>query len=284
MEEGSLKALADHSSSLRVLKLHGLKTESLAALPHLKEATHLEVVLLKNEMGRHNERPELFTALEEIAQWLRSCKGLQDLVLQNIESGPKIATAVLRDQTTKLQHLEVSEYDTSPNREFEEVLKNHLSLQSLSLCGDSRGFIHDHDEALVESLCNLRNLRKLRLVDISNYFTDNHICMIAKALPLLEEFWVSGYDITDGVWDDLAKLKNLRLLSFQAMSRFTSEGIMGFVRSLDDKSGMQLEIMYSQDPMSNDDKDAIEKEIISKGGSFVFTTWRGMFESQDQNT
>lgn len=275
MEEESIKALENHSSSLRVLKFHTLTTKSIAALPELKEATLLETVLLKN-----SDRPELLTAYEEIAQWLRSCKDLQSLVLQNLESGPEIATAVLLNPQVKLQHLEVSEYDMISHREFHEALNKHPSLQSLSLSGDAVNCVHDDFQTLVESLCNLQNLRKLRLVDISDYFTDNHICMIAKALPLLEEFWVSGYHITDAVWHDLAGLRNLKLLSFQAMSKFTSEGIMGFVKALDDKAGMQLEIMYSRDPISNSDKDAIEKEIASKGGTFVFTMWRGMFKAR----
>lgn len=275
MREESLKALANHSSSLRVLKLHGLQTESLAALPELKKANLLNSVLLKDEF-RILGRPVLLTAFEEIVQWLCSCKYLHSLVLQNLESGTKIATAVLLDGEVKLQHLELSGYDMIQNREFHKALSEHPSLQSLTLSGDATNCVRDDIEVLVQSLCNLQNLRKLRLVDISDYFTDHHICMVAKALPLLEEFWVSGYYITDAVWDDLARLRNLKLLSFQAMSKFTAEGIMGFVKTLDDKRGMQLEVMYSQDPMASSDKEVIEKEIVNKGGSFIFTMWRGM--------
>lgn len=110
----------------------------------------------------------LFVAFDEVEQWLRSWD-MQSLV----ESKLNIAIANLLDLGTRLQHLEVSEYDMIPNR------------NSIKLPSSTEVFIHYHLVVLrwatfgmiYRYLSRIVVIWNLRLVDISNHFTDSHICL-----------------------------------------------------------------------------------------------------------
>ena len=80
--------------------------------------------------------------------------------------------------------------------------------------------------------CSLKNLKDLRLIEISDHFLDGHICAIAQNLSKLEVFWTGGMAITDEIWGDLSELSSLRQLEFSAETRFTMKRIVDFVEIL----------------------------------------------------
>jgi hypothetical protein len=50
---------------------------------------------------------------------------------------------------------------------------------------------------------------------------------------------------------------------------------MQFIESLDHGRNMQLAIMAAHAPLPEPEKDELEQEMSKRGGSFMYTPWRG---------
>lgn len=86
--------------------------------------------------------------------------------------------------------------------------------------------------ALQQLTCCVQDLRELRLTRISDYFSDEHIDLIAQQLPKLEDLYIGGYGVSDAVLTHLTNLRNLKVVTFSGVTSFTESGIIDFVNQL----------------------------------------------------
>ena len=245
----------------------------------LKMCTNLTSLLL-SENGvatqdlekRHND---IFL---EVVSWLCQCKGLRTISLYNLLSAPALLTPVLLESSIHLTKLALEGYLMPESRDFHRALSHQTSLQDLWLKGESSDNPEDVD-LLVESLSKLENLTDMRLQEVSDYFRDEHFCTLAKSLQRLEVWESSGYAIGDAIWSDMASMKSLRRLEFNALTRFTSDGIMEFILNLGSgNNGLLLNIaMQDVDFNLTDEEQIIIKEMMTSrvDGRFDFMLFRG---------
>jgi len=69
------------------------------------------------------------------------------------------------------------------NQEFHLSLAHQTSLESLELRADAEECTRDDLDTLVSSLCSLRELRYLNILDTSDYFQSLQIQQLALSLP-----------------------------------------------------------------------------------------------------
>ncbi|KAI4118385.1 MAG: hypothetical protein LQ345_001554 [Seirophora villosa] len=274
----TLLALSCHREALTELKLDYVSIPALQSLNLLAGCTNLKTLLLTDgttpQVDLKNQYNDVF--LETIA-WLRSCKKLQSVTLRNFRDGQDLIAPILLENDIHLVNLELKGYFMADAVAFHQALSNQPSLQELHLKGDSDE-VGDGVATLVESLCQLTNLTTLRLQNISDYFTDEVIGRLARSLPKLEEWYTSGWGVTDAIWQDVAKLKSLRRLDMAAMSRFTANGILDFVLNLEPSNkGLVLAIMMADvdSDLSEDEQNTIRETMAARvDGRFEFQLQR----------
>lgn len=277
----SFLALNCHRESLKELKLNGIKAEAMPAISMMKECTHLTTLLIA-ETGRATqdlEKDHRDVFLETIA-WLTQCKGLRAISMDKMLSAPALLAPVLLDHSIKLTSLELDGYSMCESRDFHQALASQMSLRSLWLNGEASDVGFDND-ILVDSLTKLENLTDLRLRYISESFTSQHIRLLAQRLPRLETLWTHGWAITDVIWRDMTTLKNLRKLEFNAITRFSANGILSFVLELGPGNrGFELGIVKSDEDfdLSEEEQATIRETLKSQvDGRFDFALVRGIY-------
>ena len=233
-----------------------------------------------------SESPTTTTDLEhrhndvylEVVAWLRECKRLKSVKLSHFFSAPALLTSILLEHDIKLTSLELDGYTMLVGKTLHRALVHQPSLQSLYLNGDGDDPGSDGYDILVESLCQLKNMTDLQLQSISDWFNDENICQLARNLPKLEEFSFTGYGITDKVWSDIARLKHLRRLQFNAVTNFTAKSILSFVSGLDyGNHGFALGIMMAEleSDLKPHEQQLIRNTLKRVGGTFDFMLLRG---------
>ena len=225
-------ALNEHSKSLTELKL----CTSDDALPHLsllRGCTAIEVLEIEVDNGTINlEKTQNDVFLETIA-WLRQCSSLRRLTFHKFLSAPSLVAPLLLEDKIKLQRLQIPDYIAKDNQLFHQALVNQkVSLRGLSLDGDTEDMVYEDVEILVDALRQLTELRELRLVLLPEVLQDEHLISIIDNLPKLEDLYVSGLEMKDGVLASLANLRNLRSVAFTGISKFTSDGLFDFIMCL----------------------------------------------------
>lgn len=276
----SFKALECHSLTLTDLALKSLSAEAVESLHLLKGCINLTTLSLAESTAsatdleqRHND------VFLEVVAWLQACTKLRTVQLSNFFSGPAILEPLLLEKNIHIQELELDGYVMTPAKSFHRALAHHTSLQSLCLKGEGEEPGQEGYEVLVESICYLENLTDLRLKDIADFFNDEHVCRIARNLPKLEVLVIGGWGITDKVFEDLRLLESLKMLQFNAITRFTTQGIMELALALGPgNTGFSLSIL-----MSDMDYDLAthERQLITETlatqvrGRFDFMTMRG---------
>ena len=214
----------------------------------------------------------------EVVAWLCQCKGLRTVSLYNLLSAPALLTPVLLESSIHLTKLALEGYLMSESRDFHRALSQQTSLQDLWLKGESSENPEDID-VLVESLSKLENLTDMRLQEVSDYFLDKHFCTLAKSLRILEVWESSGYAITDAIWSDMTCMKSLRRLEFNALTRFTSNGIMDYILNLGPGNNGLLLNIAMQDVdynLTEEEQSMIKETMTSKAdGRFDFMLFRG---------
>lgn len=275
----SYAALNHHSESLKELKLNDIKPEAVAGLSLLRECTGLQTLLLSELVpGTVDLKKQHKESFQEIIAWLRECRDLRSLTIRNFPSGPALLQTLLTESQIKLTRLEVEKYTMAESKEFHQALAQQPTLQHLSLWGEGSQSMSDND-ALVDALCQLGNLTEVRLREVSDKFFNSDITRLARSLSKLEAFWTSGSSFTDEIWRHMAGLKSLRLLEFNALTHFTTSGIVDFVTSLSEGNrGLALVLMMQDKScdISEDDQTLI-KQIIEAtlDGSFQIMLWPG---------
>jgi hypothetical protein len=225
-------ALNAHSKSLTELKL----CTSDDALPHLSllsGCTAIEVLEIEVENGTINlEKTQNDVFLETIA-WLRQCFSLRRLTFHKFLSAPSLVTPLLLEDKIKLQRLQIPDYIAKDNQLFHQALAHQKnSLRGLSLDGDTEDMVYADVEILVDSLKQLTELRELRLVLLPEVLQDEHLISIIDNLPKLEDLYVNGLELKDGILASLANLHNLRSVAFIGISKFPTDELFDFIERL----------------------------------------------------
>lgn len=258
-------ALDRHCDSLRELRLNNIKPTSMPALSLMGGCKALTSLLLSEATATtdlENTQNDVFL---ETIKWLRNCKGLNSITLQKMLSASAILTPVLLENAIHLVKLEIEGYSPHQAQDLHRALATQDSLRSLWLKGDAEDFVGSDIEILVNSLCTLRSLKDLRLKDVSDYFLDEHICRLARNLRELEEWWTSGYGITDAIWPDVAMLKSLRRLEINAFASFTADGILEYIAHLGSGNNRMILSVMMADPESSltEEEQSLVREVLA---------------------
>ncbi len=244
----SLQALDWHRETLSELILTYPKRDASPALPVLKGCTNIVSLSLQGSDPRSlsNNEHEGTDVIRETIAWLRECKKLRALSFTYFGNSFAITIPILLDNTIPLTRLEVNGYPMLSCKGFYRALASKTSLKSLSLAGFAMEQGDEASEILIDSLCKLVNLEDLGLQDftVSDYFGNHAIMRLARSLSKLESWWNSGFLLGDVIWDDIAALKSLRRLDFVTTTKFTVEGILGFVSKLGPgNKGFSLDVL-----------------------------------------
>ncbi|RDI88971.1 hypothetical protein Vi05172_g1007 [Venturia inaequalis] len=222
-------ALNSHGASLKVLELQ-LENEVVPQLGVLKDCTALESIKLTDAGGGIDLKTNQ-VALAGIVSWLLSCHNLHTLTLHNFTSGAVLATPVLLSDKIRLEELEIDNYPESDQDTFHRALLNQTSLQRLLLDGEEVQTF-DSLAVFVHSIEQLKQLRSLKLVWVSNKFNDQHINTIAEQLTNLEHLYIGGLGLRDVSLESMANLKNLQSVSFSGLTNFTMDGFLELIGRL----------------------------------------------------
>ncbi|KAJ9663584.1 hypothetical protein H2201_005545 [Coniosporium apollinis] len=270
-------ALNDHGRSLKTIKLN-LRSEALPNLALLKGCTAVETLHLEDMDGTADLHKTHNDAFLEIVDWLKQCSNLQDFSLTNFVGAADIGTPVLVEYSIRLRKLNLGSYMVKDNQTFHAALIQQPLLETLSLQGEPDEMTFDDNEILIQSLGQLKELRELELRGVSDYFSNKHIIHLAEQLKKLEDLYVSGYGITDVVWDSLAGLENLRNICINAWTAFTADGLLKFIEKLRPSNQGIVISIYNADPDSllSEEEQAMVREVLATkvGGRLDYTPWR----------
>ena len=281
LQEQSFKGLAYHGESLKELKLGTLPKEGIEKLNALKGCVNIEVLLLEDATKSTRLEALHNDVFEEVVDWLSACKNLRDVTLKGFVDGAAILARVLSSPTVKLNKLSLEGYTVRQPEAvaFHTALPEQQELEFVSLKGDGSDTTDTDLTIMVEALCNMRKLRELELKDVSDELRTEHIAQLATALPLLEEFWVSGEEVDERILPMFAQMEHLRSLTLYALTKFDTVSIVDFIGMLREETqqGFWLNLM-AQDPRYNipeEEQELIRSMLREKlGGRFDFVLWR----------
>lgn len=275
-------ALNGHGKSLHSLKLH-LDNEGIQGLALLQGCTALELLAVTASTTSTDLKSTQHDVFLEIVAWLKNCHMLTDVSFNNVLSAPDLLLPVLLNQDIKLESLQINategtQYVVKDHQDFHQALSQQPSLRSLLLRADPDPAARDDIETLMNAFCSLKGLRELRLTRISDYFTDEHIALLAQHLHNLEDLYIGGYGISDAVWSALAKLPSLKAVTFIGITSFTETGILDFINQLDDTHHGFSVTVDNADPdnaISTESQELIREVIAKKlDGRFEYTLLR----------
>lgn len=278
-------AMNSHSKSLKHLKL-GLSEDGVLALGLLQGCTALRTLSVSSDRVSVDLKSAQNDTYLEIVEWLRNCISLKDVSFHNIISAPDLVTPVLLNKGVTLEELDINAtkedamYVVKDHHDFHRALSEQPTLRRLHLRADPDTMARDDIDILMTSLCSLAGLRELRLTRITDYFTDEHISLLAQHLPDLEELTIGGYGISDAVFAAISTLTNLKAVTFSGVTTFTTEGITEYIDKLGPgNTGLVLSVdMADQDTaIMSDEQDLLRELIAAKvDGRFDYQLLRGM--------
>lgn len=276
----SFEALGRHST-LQELDLGNLNQEAMRNLNALKGCTELHTLKLDDSAGNVQLEALNNDVFLEVVAWLSSCRNLRDLTLKNFFDGPAILSRVLYSSNVRLTKLSLEGYSVrhTSAQLFHSALAEQKTLESVWLKGNGEDTTPDDLSIMVRGLSNLTNLRELVLKDVSDEFSDEHIISLALSLPLLEDFWTSGEEVSADILPALANLDHLKSLTLYAMTQFTAFDIVHFLTNLDPEmhKGFNLSLMaaHPEFDLSEAQQEKIRDLIRTRlDGRFDFVLWR----------
>lgn len=272
----SCLALSNHSNSLRTLELQ-VDSDVTPHLDYLKGCEALEILKLSDISRTDLESTQNDVFLAVIA-WLLACRNLHTLVLDGFVSGAALAIPLVMEEGIHLEQLDVVNYAATDQDNLHKALVHQASsLQRLTLASEAIEF-RDGIDILTHSLCQLKQLRSVRLFGISQFFSDNNVSAIAEHLELLEDIFIGG-QLDDTTLESMALLKNLRAVTFSGITTFTLEGLMYLVEGLGSGNRGLVLAVDSHDPncgLSESEQDYVRQTISEKvDGRFDYTLWKG---------
>ncbi|KAH7321561.1 hypothetical protein BKA65DRAFT_512463 [Rhexocercosporidium sp. MPI-PUGE-AT-0058] len=274
----TLLSLNHHATSLKRLKMDGLRSDAVRNLSFLQGCTALESIELSDSEGAVDMEATVNDVFLEVINWLGHCEGLQELLLRNFISGPKILTHICLKNNIRLRKLQLVGYTLVGAQDFHRALSHQTSLEWLELRADPETAFRDDIDILVSSVCRLTNLKYLDLQSTSDYFSTTEILNLTSHLQQLEEIFFSGYDVTDALWHGVSKLHKLRSLNIHAVTSFSFGAMLGYVSTLHDTNqGLLLSVMNqkAENAISERQEKTIRQSIAARvDGKFEFTLFR----------
>ncbi|KAF2198226.1 hypothetical protein GQ43DRAFT_401362 [Delitschia confertaspora ATCC 74209] len=270
-------ALENHCESLKDLRLC-LSNEALEQLSSLQTCTALETLRIEDTSGRVDLEKTQNDVFLEVITWLRNCKTLRNLTMTKFLSAAAVTMPLLLETNIKLRRLEVDSYVVKDHQLFHQALAHQASsLEILSLSGDTDEMVRDDVDILVDVLKSLIELRELKLL-LPEVLRDEHYVWILDSLLHLEELYITGLLLSDIVLVSLAKLTNLRSVTFNGLSTFTKEGLSQWVSKLGPGNrGIRIMIDMA-DPyslLSDEQVALVRSELEAKvDGSLEYTPFR----------
>ena len=279
----SFLALNCHCATLRELEIENISADAMPSLSMLQGCTSLTSLLLTEATGNTNLESTQKEVFLEVIAWLRNCKNLRNITLRKLANAAGILTPVLLEHDIHLHKIDVEGYVMKDSRAFHQALAHQQTLRYVLLKGEPEKIVRDDVDVLVDSLSKLKMVTNLRLRDIGDYFRDEHICLLARNLPHLEEWATSGYGISDAIWADISSLKSLRRLDLSAMTRFSTDGILDYISRLGPgNKGLNLAVMMQEVeyPLSDEEISIIKERIAAEvDGRFDLQLIRGDFQT-----
>lgn len=274
----SFLALHAHGESLKDLKLC-LSNDSLPHLSLLRGCTSLESLKIEDIHGTTNLEKTQNDVFLETIQWLSKCENLRTLAFNKVLSASSLVTPLLLNEKIQLRRLEIEPYVVKDSQIFHQALTHQSSsLRVLSLSGDSEGMFRDDIDILVDSISKLTELAGLKLLIVQEVLQDEHLISIIKNLTLLEDLYITGMQIEDGVLDCVGNLGSLRSVAFSGISKFTTDGLLEFVSRLGTgNQGIRVMVdMADPDTLLTDEEVALVRESLGEkvGGTIEYTPWR----------
>lgn len=206
----------------------------------------------------------------------------------------------------KLTGLEVNNYTLVGNAEFHKALTHQTSLESVKLKADPEDCTREDIETLITSIGALTNLKYLNLEATSDPFLMSDITQMISTLRKLEEFEFGkvillslnpnafycrgtnicpgGDEVNDEIWASLSNLTNLKSLNIHAHSKFSAEGIVEYIFTLQNR-GFQLQILNQnfRYNLSEDELALVRQSIIAQvDGQLYYVLYRDQ-ESEDES-
>jgi hypothetical protein len=272
------RTLTLHSQSLKEFSLF-VSPDALPHLGELKGIKNLRTLGLIDGLKTLNLDSQHQVFLD-IVEWITTCKKLHTLRLLGFSFGAAMATPVLLADHIKLLHFELTDYAKNDMGNVHSALANQPHLEYLLLESEQLES-RDDIEILVQSLCNLNRLRVLRLIGVATYFNESHIRLLCDHLQgSLEELYIGGLSLGDGVLDYIGQLNQLRTITFLGTTSFSFESIFNLAESWKRRGakGVLLAI-DNADPdhaLSELEQDYIREYITTVcDGRFEYTLLRG---------
>lgn len=181
--EQTFISLSNHQDSLRHLTLGSLTPSDIKALTFLRDCTAIQALQLQGQTGMTDLDVIDRDILLEIVSWITSCKQLKCISLENFANGPEILTSVCLEKAIHLDSLSLSGYLLRENTDFHRALAHQTTLESLRLNADPDESSSEDSEVLVSSICKLKKLKYLNLLNTSEHFKTIEVRILARHLP-----------------------------------------------------------------------------------------------------
>lgn len=276
-------ALNRHGRSLSHLKLF-LAEEEIKALGCLQECKAISTLSIDYSGPPDDLKGTQNDVYLQITEWLRNCTSLRDISISHMISAPDLILPILLNEEIQLHKLQINSkeglmYLVKDHQDFHQSIGRKSSLRELLLRADPEGLGRDHIDTLMTSICSLSDLRLLNLTRISDFFSDQHIQILAQHLENLEDLYIGGYGISDGVWDSVARLGNLKSLTFSGLTSFSASSMLSFIEQLGDGNrGLLLAIDNAEadSSLTTEEQDMVRDALVAKvDGRFQYQLWRG---------
>lgn len=276
-------ALSQQGHSLKTLKLC-VTQEGIQSLGLLQGCTGLRELSIGSDRPVPDLKATQNDVFLEVLEWLKNCEELKRVTFKNIVSAPDLALPLLQNRGAHLESLEINAkeegmYVVRDHQDFHQALAQQQSLQTLHLNADPDPTSRDDLESLINAICSLTNLQDLWLLRISDYFSDEHIKLLARYLPELRELYIGGYGISDASLTELASLPHLKNVTFSGITTFTTEGITEFIDKLQESNQGLSFAVDNADPdsgISLEEQELLRELIQGKvDGRFEYQLLRG---------
>lgn len=258
--QSSIWSLSRHSRSLRSLKLSCLNRSALQALSRLSDCTQLECLTLDNDgAGKVDFIGQDMELANTLSSWVGNCSHLREFHMVNEYDALLMARDLLCTSQAALESLTLLKFALLPPGQnkllFESLVRFKKTLRELKI-GDfwdpqdavervSVSFLHPDTPAILDSICELKELRSLSLQGAT--LDQDDLARIVSSLPQLERLQIMTYEILGD--DDLLSFltfRNLKLLAISSPSDFSHEALLSFVKSLDPVRQNTVEIAIAQ--------------------------------------
>ena len=275
------RSLAKHSESLTELRLC-IEKDTITHLIWLRRCTKLRRFRLEIAGTIVDENSIEKDCLDELIDWLQECSDLQSVELSDVGFAPHLLIPLCESEDISLEDLDIkalrSWYSMKENRQFHTSLGHQTKLKNLSIFGDATDVSSDDNDTLVESVCQCKQLRRLKLRGVSEYFSEEAVIRLLTVLTDLQEVYIHGLMLGDNVLEAVATHPKLRTICFMDLTVFTFEGLLGFISILDEsKQNFELAInMASSDrQLSDEEIQMVRQSLYDKvQGKLDYVPWR----------